>query len=70
MLNCTKKNGDFLNLYKYAVEKCSNFFFDISIWNYNNLITENNVMQIDDTSQNKIKLKTDQPSKIQKNNKL
>lgn len=46
------------------------FFFDISIWNYNNLITENNVMQIDDTSQNKIKLKTDQPSKIQKNNKL
>lgn len=26
------------------------FFFDIFIWNYNNLITENNVMQIDDTS--------------------
>lgn len=41
------------------------FFFDISIWNYNNLITENNVMQIDDTSQNKIKLKNDQPTNLE-----
>lgn len=45
-----RKKMEIFWIYINTLWKNVPIFFDISIWNYNNLITENNVMQIDDTS--------------------